>query len=47
MPFGGYLSGRVLGEIITSYSGIIAFLLLAFVGGKMIKEAFENRPVVE
>lgn len=42
MPLGGYISGRVMGEVITSFSGIITFGLLCFVGGKMIREAFEN-----
>lgn len=42
MPLGGYLSGKVIGNIITSFSGIITFLLLGFVGGNMIKEAFNN-----
>lgn len=41
MPFCGYVSGKLIGNIITSFSGFITFGLLCFVGGSMIKEAFD------
>lgn len=40
MPFLGYVSGKFVGNIITRFSGFITFGLLCFVGGSMIKEAF-------
>ncbi len=39
MPFLGYLLGNVFASFIQSVSGIIACLLLSFIGGNMIKEA--------
>ena len=40
MPLGGYLSGKVVGNIINRFSGFITFGLLCFIGVKMIKETF-------
>lgn len=41
MPFLGYFSGKIIGNIITSFSGFVTFGLLCFVGINMIKEAFD------
>lgn len=40
MPLLGYLLGMAFAKVISSYDHWIAFLLLAFIGGNMIKEAF-------
>lgn len=39
MPTIGYLFGNLFSEYIERYAGIIALLLLGFIGGKMIYEA--------
>lgn len=41
MPAIGYLLGTTFQDYITAYDHWVAFLLLAFIGGNMIKEAFE------
>lgn len=40
MPLLGYIGGRFFAEMITGYAHWIAFILLAFIGGSMIREAF-------
>ena len=40
MPFLGYLLGITFSSLITSIDHWIAFILLAFIGGKMLWEAF-------
>jgi len=42
MPLIGFLLGSAFYSYITSVDHWIAFLLLAFIGGKMLKEAFEK-----
>jgi putative Mn2+ efflux pump MntP len=42
MPFLGWLLGRQFEQYITSFDHWIAFLLLAFIGGKMLLEAFQE-----
>jgi hypothetical protein len=42
MPIIGWLLGSQLEKYLKNYDHWIAFLLLAFVGGKMIKESFET-----
>lgn len=42
MPLIGYLLGNFFTDMITKYAHWIAFLLLLILGGKMIKEAFEE-----
>lgn len=42
MPLVGYLLGNFFTELITKYAHWIAFGLLLFLGGKMVKEAFEE-----
>ena len=42
MPFLGYLLGSKFSKTIESYDHWIAFVLLALIGGNMIKEAFES-----
>ena len=41
MPLVGFFLGRFFAEIITAYDHWIAFVLLAFIGGKMIWEALD------
>lgn len=40
MPLAGYFAGGLFADIITKYSGIVIFLILGFIGGKMIKDGF-------
>ena len=42
MPLIGYFLGGAFSEYITAFDHWIAFLLLGFIGGKMIFEAFEK-----
>ena len=42
MPLIGYLLGTSFADKITSFSHWIAFVLLAIIGGNMIKESFEK-----
>ena len=39
MPLVGYLAGQLVSEFINQYAGIITFLILGFIGGKMIWHA--------
>lgn len=39
MPFLGFLAGYSFEKVITSFDYIVAFVLLALIGGNMIKEA--------
>jgi putative Mn2+ efflux pump MntP len=43
MPVFGWLAGLTVQRWIESYDHWVAFALLAFVGGKMIREAFQDR----
>ena len=40
MPLAGYFLGSLFADIFTKYAHWIAFVLLVFIGGSMIKEAF-------
>jgi len=42
MPIAGWLAGKTVVNIISDYDHWIAFALLAYVGGKMVWEGFEN-----
>lgn len=42
MPLAGYLLGSTFADKITAVSHWIAFILLAIIGGNMIKESFEK-----
>lgn len=42
MPVAGWLLGATFRSYIQSFDHWIAFVLLAFIGGKMIKESFET-----
>lgn len=42
MPIGGWLIGMAVQKWISAYDHWIAFALLAFVGGRMILEAFDD-----
>lgn len=43
MPLLGWLAGRTVVELIADYDHWLAFILLAFVGGKMIWESFRSQ----
>ncbi|MRR56034.1 MAG: manganese efflux pump [Deltaproteobacteria bacterium] len=43
MPIGGWLIGMSVQKWISAYDHWIAFVLLAFVGGRMILEAFDEK----
>ena len=42
MPIIGWLAGLTIVNFIAGYDHWIAFALLAYVGGKMIRDAFEK-----
>ena len=42
MPLIGYFLGSAFSRYITRYDHWVAFVLLAFIGGKMIKESFDE-----
>ena len=42
MPLIGYLLGSTFADIVSAYDPWVAFVLLALIGGNMIKEAFEK-----
>lgn len=42
MPLIGYLLGNTFADIVSAYDHWVAFVLLALIGGNMIKEAFEK-----
>lgn len=45
MPLTGYFLGSLFADIFTKYAHWIAFVLLVFIGGSMIKEAFSKEEV--
>ncbi len=45
MPLTGYFLGSLFADIFTKYAHWIAFILLVFIGGSMIKEAFSKEEV--
>lgn len=45
MPLIGYFAGSVFSKKFAAMDHWIAFVLLAFIGGKMLKEAFETKEV--
>lgn len=47
MPLIGYYLGRVLSDAVTQYDHWIAFVLLAVIGGNMIKESFGSEECVD
>lgn len=42
MPAIGYFLGSFFADMVTKYAHWVAFILLAFIGGNMLKEAFEK-----
>ena len=42
MPVIGYFIGTALADIISSYSGIVTFAILAIIGGNMIREGIKE-----
>lgn len=47
MPLIGYFLGRLFADMITKYDHWIAFILLLFIGGNMIKEAVGDEEHVD
>ncbi len=47
MPTIGYFLGKFFADMVTQYSHWIAFVLLAVIGGNMIKESFEKEECVD
>lgn len=45
MPLAGYFLGSFFADIFTKYAHWIAFVLLVFIGGSMIKEAFGKEEI--
>lgn len=45
MPLAGYFLGSLFADIFTRYAHWIAFVLLVFIGGSMIKEAFGKEEI--
>ena len=45
MPLVGYFLGSLFADIFTKYAHWIAFVLLVFIGGSMIKEAFGKEEI--
>ncbi|WP_312353551.1 manganese efflux pump MntP [Aminipila sp.] len=43
MPLLGNYAGYLFARFISKYAGIVIFLILGIIGGKMIKEGFEHR----
>lgn len=44
MPLVGWFVGAQFARFVTAYAPWIAFVLLAFVGGKMLRDAFREEP---
>lgn len=42
MPLAGFFAGSLVAEAIERYAGIVAFVILGFVGGKMIWDALHE-----
>jgi putative Mn2+ efflux pump MntP len=42
MPIAGWLAGRTVADFIAGYDHWIAFILLAYIGGNMIRESFKH-----
>ena len=42
MPAIGYFLGSLFADMVTKYAHWVAFILLAIIGGNMIKESFEK-----
>ncbi|WP_027398611.1 manganese efflux pump MntP [Anaerovorax odorimutans] len=42
MPLLGYFAGSLFTVFISKYSGIITLIILGFIGGKMIKDSFND-----
>lgn len=47
MPAIGYFLGKFFADMVTQYAHWIAFVLLAVIGGNMIKESFEKEECVD
>jgi len=47
MPTIGYFFGSLFADQVTRYAHWIAFILLAFIGGNMIKESVEKEEITE
>ena len=43
MPLIGYFAGSLVADFISQYAGIITFVILGYIGGKMIWDAFHEQ----
>ena len=44
MPVIGFYAGSLVGPFIETYAGIITFVILGLIGGKMLWDAFHEEP---
>ena len=42
MPIAGFFAGTIAAGFIESYAGIVAFVILAFIGGNMVREGVSS-----
>lgn len=47
MPLIGYFAGGLFEEVLCKYAGFLVFLILGFIGGKMLRDAFGGDEEVE
>lgn len=47
MPLIGYYLGRFFADMITQYNHWVAFILLLFIGGNMVKESFGDEECID
>ena len=47
MPLIGYYAGTIFSDFFSHYAGIVALLLLGYIGGKMVWESFKKKWRVE
>ena len=47
MPIAGWYIGGVVNDLIARFDHVIAFVILAFIGGKMVKDSFEIQEMAE
>lgn len=42
MPLAGFFAGSLVAQVIERYAGVVAFVILGFIGGKMVWDAFHE-----
>lgn len=43
MPLIGYFAGGLFADVMSKYAGLLVFLILGIIGGKMLKDGFDHR----